>query len=419
MVPTTRPTQIGDTSDALTEAVRLGHTAGGAGERAERSCRVRIARGGPTSHAPPPLPPMRLPRPAAFGAPPEGARLDRMRRSPQWHDGRFRYSLPTIASPDVGTMVDFFFRDKDIRRPAEPPPTVARTASDFAEGQGLRLTWLGHATSLVEVEGARFLIDPVLGRYASPGRLFGVDRFFEPPLPVAEVPDLDAVVLTHDHYDHLDHTTVRALAGRVPRWIAPLGVGAHLERWGVAAERITELDWWDEADVGGVRLVCTPARHFSGRFLDDRDRTLWCGWAFVGDEHRLYATGDGGFGPHFAEIGERIGPFDATLAEAGAYGAAWPDIHLGPEQAVRAVQAARGGLMVPIHWGTFDLALHGWTEPAERSLAAAQAAGASIAVPRPGQSVTPGDPPDVERWWPDVAWQTAEEAPIVSSGTGT
>ena len=361
---------------------------------------------------------MRLPRPAPLGDPPHGERLDRIRRSPQWRDGRFRYPMPTISTPDVGSMVDFLFRGKDVRRPSAPPPTQARTAADFAPPQDLRLTWLGHGTTVVEIEGARFVIDPVLGRYASPGRLFGVGRFFDPPLPVAEVPALDAVVLTHDHYDHLDHTTVRALADRVPRWVAPLGVGGHLERWGVAPERVTELDWWDEAEVGGVRLVATPARHFSGRSVDDRDRTLWCGWAFVGAARRVYATGDGGFGPHIAEVGRRLGPFDATLAEAGAYNAAWADVHMGPEQAVRAVQEARGGLMIPVHWGTFDLALHGWTEPAERSLAAARAAGVPIALPRPGQPVRPADPPAPERWWPEVPWQTAEDAPVASSGLG-
>ena len=256
----------------------------------------------------------------------------------------------------------------------------------------------------------------MFGRNASPGRLFGVARFFEPPLPLDEVPELDAVVLTHDHYDHLDMGTVRRLAAAVPRWVAPLGVGAHLERWGVPAERVTERDWWEEVEVAGTRLVCTPARHFSGRSLTDRNRTLWCGWAFAGAERRLYATGDGGFQPGFAEVGRRLGPFDATLAEAGAYNAAWADVHLGPEQAVRAVQDARGGLMLPVHWGTFDLAFHGWTEPAERVLVAAGAAGVPVAVPRPGQSVVVDAPPAVERWWPELAWAGADAAPVVSSG---
>ena len=356
---------------------------------------------------------LRLP---VFGGTPEGDRLDRMRRSPQWRDGRFRNTVPSVSAGSPSAVWEFLTANRALRQPAAPVPTVDRTAADFAEPRDLRLTWLGHGTTLVEVEGARLLIDPVFGRHASPGALFGVARFFDPPLPLAEVPDLDAVVLTHDHYDHLDAGTVRELAGRVPRWVCPLGVGAHLERWGVAPDRISELDWWDEAEVAGVRLVATPARHFSGRTPFDRDRTLWCGWAFAGAGHRVFATGDGGYGPHFAEVGRRLGPFDATLAEVGAYNAGWADIHMGPEQAVRAVQDARGGLMVPVHWATFNLAFHGWTEPGERAVVAAEAAGVPLAVPRPGESVVPSEPPAVERWWPDQPWQTAADAPIVSSG---
>jgi len=355
-------------------------------------------------------------RPAVFGAAPEGARLERMRRSPQWNGKAFQNTLPMRSAGGAASIWEFFFGNRDLRQPAEPVPTVARTRADFDAPQDLRLTWLGHGTTLVEIEGRRFLIDPVFSRNASPGPLFGVARFFDPPLPLDEVPDLDAVVLTHDHYDHLDTRTVRQLAARVPRWIVPLGVGAHLERWGVPADRISEHDWWEEARIGSIRLVSTPARHFSGRFLDDRNRTLWCGWAFIGRERRLYATGDGGFQPAFAEVGEKLGPFDATLAECGAYNADWADVHLGPEQAVRAVQDARGGLMVPVHWGTFNLAFHGWTEPAERVLVAAEAAGVPIAIPRPGESVVVDAPPPAERWWPELAWATADEAPVVSSG---
>ncbi len=350
-----------------------------------------------------------------FGGTPSGERLARMQASPQWRDGRFRNTLPTLTQPGPGTIWDFWTSGKAVRVPTEPVPTVSRTRSDFDSPQDLRLTWLGHSTTLVEIEGRRFLTDPVFGPTASPGRAFGVARFFAPPLPLAELPDVDAVVLSHDHYDHLDAVTVRQLAGRIPRWIAPLGVGAHLERWGVPAGRITELDWWDEADVGGVRLVCTPSRHFSGRALA-RDRTLWCGWAVVGERHRVYSTGDGAFSPDFAEVGRRLGPFDAALVEVGAYSPAWPDVHMGPEQAVQAHLAAHGGLLVPVHWATFNLSFHGWTEPVERLLVAADAAGVRVAVPRPGESVEPADPPGVVRWWPDVAWKTADEVPIVSSG---
>ena len=351
-----------------------------------------------------------------FGGTPEGDRLARMQASPQWANGAFQNALPSHAAGSPASIWEWFFGDKSLRQPGADVPIVRRTRTDFEAPRDLRLTWLGHATTLVEIEGRRFLLDPVFSRNASPGPLFGVARFHDPPLPLAQVPDLDAVVLTHDHYDHLDAATVRQLAGRVPRWVAPLGVGAHLERWGVAPSRITELDWWEDTDVSGIGLVSTPARHFSGRSLRDRNRTLWCGWAFVGAERRVFATGDGGMQRAFADVGERLGPFDATLVETGAYNADWADIHMGPEQAVRAVQDARGGLLIPVHWGTFNLAFHGWTEPAERVWAAAEAAGVALAIPRPGESIEPSAPPPVSRWWPEQAWATADDAPVVSSG---
>ena len=340
-----------------------------------------------------------------------------MRASPQWRDGRFHNPLAsTMAGPSPAMLWEWVVGTGAQRVPDAPVPMVPRVRSDFDAPQDLRVTWLGHATALIEIEGMRFLTDPVFSKTASPGALFGVARFHAPPLPLDAVPDLDAVLITHDHYDHLDWQTVRHLAGRVPRWIAPLGVGAHLERWGVPADRITELDWWDASVVGSVRVVATPSRHFSGRALTNRDSTLWCGYALVGEERRAYLTGDGGMQDAFADVGSRLGPFDVTLAEAGAYNASWADIHLGPEQAVEAVRQARGGLMIPVHWGTFNLAFHGWTEPAERTLVAAETAGVPLAIPRPGESVTPATPPRVERWWPNIGWETYAQAPVVSSG---
>ncbi|WP_405283172.1 MBL fold metallo-hydrolase [Gaopeijia maritima] len=367
--------------------------------------------------------------PQAFGAKPSGARLARIERSPQYRNGRFHNPLARRSDgASLATIWEFFTGGSPHRRPTAPPPHLRRTASDFADPpEAPRVTWLGHASLLVEIDGVRILIDPVWGERPSPFGWVGTRRFHEPPLALDDLPPLDAVLLSHDHYDHLDLPTVRALAGRVPRWITPLGVGAHLERWGVAAERIDEFDWWDETTVEAegvaARLVCTPSRHFSGRGLRDRDATLWSGWAFVGTEQRLWYAGDSALTPQFLEVGERLGPFDLTMIEVGAYNASWADVHLGPEQAVAAHRMAQGpavdgripGRMLPIHWGTFDLALHGWTEPAERVLAAARAAGVALALPRPGESITPEAAPD-ERWWPEVAWESAADAPAISTG---
>lgn len=355
---------------------------------------------------------------SAFGSRAEGARLERMQRSPQYADGQFFNALPERQIGSFFAVLQkWLLSDKAHREPLEPLPIVTRAGAEFVPPvPDLRITWLGHSTLLVEIEGRRILTDPVWGKYASPGRLFGVERFYAPPLPLDELPVVDAVVLSHDHYDHLNEETIRALATRIPRFIAPLGLGAHLEYWGVPAENITELDWWERTSVEGLEVVSTPARHFSGRSLTDRNATLWSSWAFIGAERRVYFSGDTGMFPGFEEIGQRLGPFDMTMMETGAYNAAWADIHMGPEQAVRAHQMVRGRLMLPIHWGTFNLAFHGWTEPVERVLTAAEHAGVTVALPRPGESIAPDAPRPDQRWWPAVPWQTAEEAPIVSSG---
>ena len=357
---------------------------------------------------------------AAFGGAPEGERLARMQRSPQYADGRFVSPLPTVSdSASWEGIWRYLTGGSEVRQPDAPVPVAARSAADFADAApDLRVTWLGHSTLLVEVEGVRVLADPVWGEHAAPSPLLGVRRFYAPPLALADLPPLDAVVISHDHYDHLDMPTVRSLAETVPQWAVPLGVGAHLEAWGVPPDRITELDWWDEVEVAGVRLVSTPARHFSGRFLTDRDRTLWSGWAVVGAERRIWISGDTALTPAFAEVGRRLGPFDLTVVESGAYDASWSNVHLGPEQAVAAHRMVQRsdttGVLVPVHWGLFDLALHGWTEPAERVRVAAEAVGVAVAFPRPGESVTP-DAYSSEPWWPSLPWQTAAEAPAVST----
>ncbi len=354
---------------------------------------------------------------SAFGGKPSGERLRRLNASPQHPDGKFVNRLSRHDGPILTTLGKWFFGSKDGREPTAPIPIVPRRAADFAEAPAdLRAVWLGHSTALIELDGCRFLVDPVWDEYASPGPLFGVKRFFDPPLALDELPPIDAVVLSHDHYDHLGEATIRRLADRVPRFVVPLGVGAHLEAWGVAAERITERDWWEQTEVGGVTLICTPARHFSGRGLLDNGRTLWSGWALIGQQRRVYVSGDSAMFPGFAEIGERLGPFDLTLIEIGGYDAAWADVHMGPEQAAQAHRLVRGKRMLPTHWATFNLAFHPWTEPAERLLVVAQQVGIDVVMPRPGEFVGPGLPDPPARWWPTQPWRTASEAPVVSSG---
>lgn len=313
---------------------------------------------------------------------------------------------------------EFFFGGSEYRQPREPVPFVRPAGVDYATppATGLRFTWLGHSTILLEIGGMRLLIDPVWSQRVSPFSFAGPKRFFPPPMPLAELPAIDAIVLSHDHFDHLDQQFVRAFAGRTPRWIVPLAVDGWLRQWGVDSNTITDLDWWESTRIGEVTLTATPARHFSGRGLRGRDRTLWCGWSFHSAAHRVYYSGDSAMQDEFAEIGARLGPFDLTMIDAGAYDALWADVHLGPEQAVLAHQLVRGEIMLPVHWALFDLALHGWTEPIERVLVAAQKAGARVIAPRPGELVEPTVPKAVARWWPALPWRTAEEAPVRSTG---
>jgi L-ascorbate metabolism protein UlaG (beta-lactamase superfamily) len=269
---------------------------------------------------------------------------------------------------------------------------------------------------LIEIDGHRILTDPVWGERCSPSRFLGPKRFFAPPMPISELPALHAVVLSHDHYDHLDEFSVKQLEAQKPLYVVPLGVGAHLEGFGVAPERITELDWWQHATVGQLEVWATPARHFSGRHLWDRDATLWASYSIVGPKHRVFFSGDTGMHKDFAEIGRRLGPFDATLMETGAYDAMWADVHMGPEQAVWAHQLVQGKFFFPVHWGTFNLALHSWVEPVERMQVAALKAGVAFAVPRPGESIEPAKAAPLTPWWPKVPWRTAEESPVRSTG---
>ena len=343
-----------------------------------------------------------------MGGKPAGERLARMQRSTNYRDGEFHNADTTgfgLEGSALESMKRWLFGPEQ-RHPPAPIPTVALTRASFATppASGLRATWLGHATVLIEIDGMRILFDPVWARRASPSSIVGPKRFFDVPLAIEDVPLFDAVVASHDHYDHLDRGVIQALAKAQPkvRFIVPLGVGAHLEKWGVAPERVTDLDWWESTTVGALTLTATPARHFSGRGFSDRNHTLWASWSVKGPAHRVFHSGDTGPFAGFSEIGAQQGPFDLTLIKIGAYGEGWPDIHVTPEQAVDANVSLRGLAMLPIHWGTFNLAFHSWDEPAERVVAAAVKNGTKLFVPRPGESIEPSDTARITPWWRQV-----------------
>lgn len=338
--------------------------------------------------------------------------------SPQLADGRF--ANPAPQRDDMMDAARKWFRGAPNREPSTEVPILRPMTEHFDAAPGdLGVTWFGHSTVLLEIAGMRVLTDPVWSDRASPFQAFGPKRFFEPPMALDDLPEVDVVLISHDHYDHLDRATVTELASTKPRFVVPLGVGARLRDWGVDPTLITELDWWAETTIDDLRLVATPARHFSGRGILDRNRTLWSGWALIAPEKKVFFSGDSGFGPHFAEIGRRLGPFDLSLMEVGAYDSAWADVHMGPEQAVEAHRLVGGGMMLPIHWATFNLALHPWTEPGERVLAEAVRTRSRIVLPRPGERFDLEHPSGMDRWWPELPWRTAAEAPVVSTAAQT
>ncbi|MDX3098591.1 MBL fold metallo-hydrolase [Streptomyces sp. ME01-24h] len=345
----------------------------------------------------------------AFGDNPYGERMERIRRSPNFADGVFTNPVGARTAPS-GSMLRFartyFRKEERVRRaPAGEIPLHTTTLADLTAppASGLRLTWMGHSTVLAEIDGRRVLFDPVWGERCSPFSFVGPKRLHRPPVALPELGEADAVVISHDHYDHLDMPTIKALAGTGTRFVVPLGVGAHLERWGVPADRMTELDWHESTRVAGLTLTATPARHFCGRAIRNTQHTLWASWVLAGPGHRVYHSGDTGYFPGFAEIGEAYGPFDATMVQIGAYSEFWPDIHMTPEEGVRAHQDLRGEVMLPIHWGTFNLAPHPWEEPAEGTVTAALAAGARVAVPRPGEPFEPAAGLPLDPWWRAIA----------------
>ncbi|ATB29974.1 MBL fold metallo-hydrolase [Melittangium boletus] len=351
----------------------------------------------------------------AFGQRASGERRARMERSPQWKDGRFVNPQP-IINDNWGSVTSLFERGFE-GTPTSPVTTAAVDPRRFdtPPATGLRVTWLGHSSNLVEIDGHRVLTDPFWGERTSPLTWLGPKRWYAPLIALDALPRVDAVVISHDHYDHLDYATLVAMKDWDTRFVVPLGVGAHLAYWGIPEERIVELDWWESTKVRDLEIVCTPARHASGRYLLDNNMTLWGGFALRGPSHRAFFSGDTGLFPAFRDIGERLGPFDVTLLEVGQYGRPWPDWHMGPEQAILAHQMLRGRVLLPVHWGLVNLAMHTWTEPIERALVAARSAQVTIAQPRPGESLEPEARPEPSRWWPDLPRQTAEQNPIVSS----
>lgn len=315
-----------------------------------------------------------------------------------------------IAMPRSGFLkklrigLKYLFKSKPAHtRPAAPVQVLPLTCEQLLAAPDHSVWRLGHSTVLIKGNGRFFITDPVFAERASPVQWAGPLRFHPPPISLDALPPLKAVILSHDHYDHLDRQAVLRLADKAEHFLAPLGVGSALIRWGVPAAKVRQLDWWEETDIDGTRFVLTPSQHFSGRGLFDSNQTLWASWAIIDPHWRLFFSGDSGYFAGFKAIGERLGPFDLTLMETGAYNVAWPHVHMQPEQSLQAHLDVKGRCIVPIHNGTFDLAHHAWHEPFDRITALAAERGVPICTPRMGERVDLRAPGTGTHWWLETA----------------
>ena len=332
-------------------------------------------------------------------------------QSPQYGEGRFhnpaaKTSLGFVRT--LGTFWRFLFNKPADATPRTPIPVQALTRQALLDAPDDSLWRLGHSTLLFKFDGKFWLTDPVFSERASPMSFMGPKRFHAPPLSIDELPPITGVIISHDHYDHLDHAAVMALAPKVQQFVMPLGVGDRLVAWGVPEAKVRQLDWWQETQVQGLKIVATPSQHFSGRTLSDGNRTLWASWVIDTGRTRVFFSGDSGYFDGFARIGERYGPFDLTLIETGAYDAAWPDVHMQPEQSLQAHLDVRGKVMLPIHNGTFDLALHPWTEPFDRITALADQHAVRLTAPHMGERLDIRAPAPSTQWWREAAASTVQ-----------
>ena len=325
-------------------------------------------------------------------------------QSPQYMEGKFhnpkQFKMMDISTT-FRTAKRYLFEKRQDVTPELEVPMISLDASTLQNQSSdeLAIYRLGHSSILVDQGGKFWLIDPVFSERASPVSWAGPKRFHPTPISLERLPTIEGVIISHDHYDHLDHDSIQALKDKTSYFVTPLGVGERLKNWGVAASKIHQLDWWQSVRLNGVELTATPAQHFSGRSIGDSNRTLWASWVIKSPGGSIYFSGDSGYFDGFKEIGERLGPFDLTLIENGAYDQNWSNVHMQPEQSLQAHQDLKGRAMMPVHNGTFDLALHPWHEPFERIRKLAASADVNLLTPIIGERVRIKSPASHQAWW--------------------
>lgn len=338
-----------------------------------------------------------------FGAKPRGESLRRIKKSENYYHRRFRNRTTTEVVKNFKVKSMFNFSADCDATPKNPLPFKNIKSNDYSDNNGIKFTWFGHSAVLLEVNQKRIFLDPMLTNVPAPIKNNLMKRFpTEHSIEIDKLPELDIVLISHDHYDHLDYKTIVQIKDKVKMFVVPLGVSAHLKRWGVNPSKIIEQDWWEGSSVYGIQFTAAPSHHYSGRSVFDRNRTLWCSWIIKTDEYNIYFSGDSGYRSTFKEIGDKFGPFDLTFLECGQYHEERAEFHMLPEQTIQAHLDLKGDYLMPIHWGAFNLSKHSWYESAERIAIAAEEYQVKLITPKLGEIVEIGKTEAFSRWWREI-----------------
>lgn len=323
-------------------------------------------------------------------------------RAENYRDGKFYNDGDFQIVRETEQTDEYIMSGKGTKPEGEIPVAEPAFDEELREDE-VRVTWFGHSSLLLQMHGMNILIDPIFSERSSPVSFAGNKRFSHPPVGIEDLPSVDLLILSHDHYDHMDYNVIKEIDEKVEQYIVPLGVENHLERWGVEEKKIRNMAWWEETKVGGLTVGCTPARHYSGRSLNDQFATLWASWVFQDEYHKVFESGDSGYSSQYEKIHDKYGDFDFVMTDCAQYNVNWPEVHMFPEEAVQAAQTLGAKAAMPIHWGAFTLANHPWDDSVERFVAAGEQAGLQIVTPQIGETMNLNSmESSMKRWWKDI-----------------